>query len=136
MEPSSQSLSPHSSCNGTLAEASAPATEQPDPEPPVIVPPYWQRHRRGDSYLSIDSRRLSNLGIRLVDNTGDASESSKGLWARSAEVGEHVLVRGSAPGIGDYNVWICKVETLNVSLELFQRLYSVAGASVFEHVLT
>lgn len=78
-----------------------------------VVPPYWQRHLRDDSVVSVVG---NNPFIKLVDNTEEGSEQSKALWAKSAEIDDHVVVRGTAPGIGDYVVWNCKIETLNVSL--------------------
>lgn len=121
MESTGRSSSPHSSTNASLAVDVA--TEQHRQQStnigsPVVVPPYWQTHQRGESLISIDSNRLSNPFIRLVDNTEQASEQSKGLWAKSAQIAEYVVIRGAAPGIGDYVVWTCKVETLNVSLLL------------------
>lgn len=125
MESSSCSSSPHASTNGSLAEPSAASLmaqreSNPNVESSALIPPYWHRHQRGDSLISVDSNRLSNPFIRLVDNTipGEASEQSKGLWAKTAQIDEHVVIRGSAPGIGDYVVWTCKVETLNVSASI------------------
>jgi hypothetical protein len=81
-----------------------------------VVPPYWQRHLRDDSLVG---NSLDNPFIKLVDNTEEGSEQSKALWAKSAEIDGHVVVRGTAPGIGDYVVWNCKIETLNVSSTFF-----------------
>jgi hypothetical protein len=121
MESTGRSSSPHSSTNGSLADDGAtgpPGQQNTDIESPIVVPPYWHTHQRGDSLITIDSNRLSNPFIRLVDNTDQTSEQSKGLWAKSAQIGEYVVIRGTAPGIGDYVVWTCKAETLNVSPSL------------------
>lgn len=120
MESLSYSSSPHARSNGSLADNHAAMQQSVQAanaaaEPAILVPPYWLRHQRGDSLLSTRSNRSSNPFIRLVDNTDDASESSKGLWAKSAQIGEHVVIRGTAPGIGDYIVWTCTIDLLNVS---------------------
>lgn len=104
MESTGCSSRPH----GSLADGTA-ADGQ------VTPPPYWRRHHHDDSRVSITSNTLSNPFIKLVDNTEEGSEHSKALWAKSAEIDDHVVVRGTAPGIGDYVVWNCKIETLNVS---------------------
>src|SRR5579871_3717960 len=83
-----------------------------------VIPPYWRRHQHNDSLVSITSNTLSNPFIKLVDNTEEGSEQSKALWAKSAEIDDHVVIRGTAPGIGDYVVWNCKIETLNVRFTL------------------
>jgi len=111
--------------DGVVADAAH--RDQPpasaDADPPIVVPPYWQRHQRGESVISVDSRRLSSPFIRLVDNTDQPSEQSKGLWAKSAQIDQHVVVRGTAPGIGDYVVWTCKVETLNGGTMVLRKRY-------------
>ena len=112
MESTGCSSRPH----GSLADGAAAACRITDDG--QVVPPYWQRHLRDDSVVSIASNTLGNPFIRLVDNTEEGSEQSKALWAKSAEIDDHVVVRGTAPGIGDYVVWNCKIETLNVSSAL------------------
>ncbi|KAJ5232644.1 PX domain-containing protein [Penicillium chermesinum] len=55
-----------------------------------VVPPYWQRHERGSSRASQASLR-STL-ITLEDHTADPdSETSRGLWARSVTIDDHVV---------------------------------------------
>jgi hypothetical protein len=97
------------------------AVPEPEPEPEdlsqhqTLVPPYWQRHLRNDSSLSAFSLDLHRAPIRLEDHTEEGSEQSKALWARSARIDDYVVISGAAPGIGDYVVYNCTVDTLNVS---------------------
>jgi hypothetical protein len=50
--------------------------------------------------------------ITLEDHTEDPdSDSSRGLWAKSVTIDDHVLVEGKT-GVGAYVVWNCKVQTL------------------------
>ncbi|KAL3479029.1 Phox homologous domain-containing protein [Aspergillus californicus] len=103
--------------NSTESSASAsPTTSQsPNPSPkqrPVsgIVPPYWSHHRNASrsSQISVDG----GPAITLEDHTEDPnSETSRGLWAKSVTIGDHVIVQGKT-GIGAYVVWNCKVRTL------------------------
>lgn len=131
MESTGHSPSQHavstSSVAGDGRSVDEPQTSLPpataDASPQIVVPPYWQRHQRGESLISNDSHRLSNPFIRLVDNTDEPSEQSKGLWAKSAQIDQHVVVRGTAPGIGDYVVWTCKVETLNGGTIILRKRY-------------
>jgi hypothetical protein len=52
--------------------------------------------------------------ITLEDHTEDpASETTRGLWARSVTIDDHVIVKGKS-GIGAYVVWTCKIQTLDV----------------------
>jgi hypothetical protein len=81
-----------------------------------VVPPYWQRHERGASYLSTysaDNGRPTPIG--LEDHTDEDSEHCKVLWAKGVTIDDYVVVSGTAPGIGAYVVWNCTVETLDVS---------------------
>ena len=76
-----------------------------------VVPPYWRRHDRNISQASQSSLR----GITLEDHTADPdSETTRGLWARSVAIDDHVVVRGMT-GVGSYVVWNCTIQTLDVS---------------------
>lgn len=81
-----------------------------------VVPPYW-RHQRSfsrASMASVDTSRSSKLAITLEDHTEDPDASTtKGLWARSVTIDDHVVVSGKT-GIGAYVVWMCNVQTLEV----------------------
>ena len=81
-----------------------------------IVPPYWQQHRRFESYSSVS--HLRPTPISLHDNTEDCLDEISPLWARSVSIDDHVLVRGNVPSVGDYVVWICNIEMLDVSMQL------------------
>lgn len=96
---------------------------EPEPEPdaqsttsssrPVsaVIPPYWHRHGRNVSGVSLQGLQ----GITLEDHTADPdSETSRGLWARSVAIDDHVVVRGMT-GVGSYVVWNCTIQTLDVS---------------------
>lgn len=78
------------------------------------MPPYWRRHERNASHVSQSS--LSGAArITLEDHTADPnSETSRGLWASSVAIDDHVVVRGMT-GVGSYVVWNCTVQTLDVS---------------------
>jgi hypothetical protein len=89
------------------------------PERNSVVPPYWQRHERNGSRLS---SYTSDAGARIVleDHTDESSEQCKVLWAKHVTIDDYVVVSGTAPGLGAYSpgqyvVWNCTVETLDVS---------------------
>jgi hypothetical protein len=85
-----------------------------------VVPPYW-RHQRNFSRASLASTstvRSLKPAITLEDHTADPdSETSRGLWAKSVTIDEHVVVSGRT-GVGAYVVWLCNVQTLDVSCSL------------------
>ncbi|KOC08430.1 hypothetical protein AFLA70_160g002201 [Aspergillus flavus AF70] len=57
-----------------------------------IVPPYWSHHRNASRTSQIS---LEQPAITLEDHTEDPdSETSRGLWARSVSVDDHVVVQG------------------------------------------
>jgi hypothetical protein len=85
------------------------------PERNSIVPPYWQRHERTPSNLSIQAP--DTTPIRLEDHTDESSEQCKALWAKHVSIDDYVIIGGTPPGIGAYVVWNCTVETLEVSLQ-------------------
>lgn len=79
-----------------------------------VVPPYWYRHERNISRASQSSLR-GEAPITLEDHTADPdSETSRGLWASSVIIDDHVVVRGMT-GVGSYVVWNCTIQTLDVS---------------------
>lgn len=86
---------------------------------PNSPPPYWSHVRNPSllSQLSIDGR---SGPIRLQDNTED-TESSKACWAKAARVDDYVVITGNAPGLNDYIVWNCTIDTLNVCIQRFAR---------------
>lgn len=91
-----------------------PSEAQPEGprDPPSVVPPYWQ-HRRFESYSSVG--HLRTTPIRLEDNTEEYSGESSPLWAKGVSIDDHVLVSGNIPSIGDYVVWNCCIEMIDVS---------------------
>ncbi|KAJ5156588.1 hypothetical protein N7492_009391 [Penicillium capsulatum] len=111
-----------------------PSQNEPAPEPrgtksprtrPVsgVVPPYWQRHERNTSRTSQSSQTHSAL-ITLEDHTTDPeSETSRGLWARSVEIEDHVVVQGKT-GVGAYVVWNCHIQTLDGGPMVVRMRYS------------
>ena len=85
----------------------------------VSVPPYWHLHRRGASYASTASSTRP-APIRLEDNTDEPEGVKSPLWARLVTIESHTVVSGNVKGIGDYVVWNCQVETLDVSCLSFK----------------
>ncbi|KKK13947.1 PX domain protein [Aspergillus rambellii] len=75
-----------------------------------VVPPYWSHHRNASraSQISVEG----GPAITLEDHTDDPeSETSRGLWAKSVTIDDHVVVQGKT-GVGAYVVWNCKIRTL------------------------
>lgn len=106
-----------SASNGTALSASSVADGQATKERPIsdVVPPYWRHHRNASraSQTSIDTA-ISKPAITLEDHTEDPnSDTSRGLWAKSVTIDDHVVVHGKT-GVGAYVVWICKIEMLEV----------------------
>ncbi|KAH7123811.1 PX domain-containing protein [Dendryphion nanum] len=84
----------------------------PPPERNSIVPPYWQRHERSVSSLSVDNATRP-APILLEDHTDAGSEQCKALWAKHVTIDDYVIVSGTGPGLGSYVVFHCTVETLD-----------------------
>lgn len=77
-----------------------------------VIPPYWHHARNTSrtSQFSLDR----GPPITLEDHTEDPnSDTSRGLWAKSVTIDDHVVVQGKT-GIGAYAVWNCKIQTLDV----------------------
>ncbi|KAJ5591832.1 uncharacterized protein N7459_002201 [Penicillium hispanicum] len=88
-----------------------------------VVPPYWQRHERNASRASQSSLARS-APITLEDHTADPdSETSRGLWAQSVSIDDHVVVHGNA-GVGSYVVWNCRIQTLDGGPMVVRMRYS------------
>jgi len=89
-----------------------------------VTPPYW-RHQRAisrASLISVDS--TGTPAITLEDHTEDPdSDSSRGLWAKSVTIDDHVFVEGKT-GVGAYVVWNCKVQTLEGGQMMIRMRYS------------
>ena len=103
-EPSGQN---HNSSNGARAEEVDGANSSPS-----LIPPYWS-HRRYESYSSVKNTRPPP--ITLEDHTEEPSEQSGAVWAEGVTVDDYVLVSGTVPNVGNFVVWNCKIETLDVS---------------------
>ncbi|KAL2802610.1 Phox homologous domain-containing protein [Aspergillus granulosus] len=87
-----------------------------------IVPPYWSHHRNASrtSQMSVDG----GPAITLEDHTEDLnSETSRGLWAKSVTIDDHVVVQGKT-GIGAYVVWNCRIRTLEGGIITVRMRYS------------
>jgi hypothetical protein len=98
--------------HGTPQSSASSTTSRPVS---AVVPPYWRRHERNASHASQSSLHGA-ARITLEDNTADPnSETSRGLWASSVAIDDHVVVRGMT-GVGSYVVWNCRIQTLDVSL--------------------
>ncbi|CRG92060.1 hypothetical protein PISL3812_09115 [Talaromyces islandicus] len=91
-----------------------------------IVPPYW-RHQRNFSRTSLasaDTVRSSKPAITLEDHTTDPdSATTRGLWAKSVTIDDHVVVSGRT-GVGAYVVWLCNVQTLDGGPMIIRMRYS------------
>lgn len=79
----------------------------------AVVPPYWQ-HRRYESYASVNVTRPPP--ITLEDHTQDLPECKSPLWAKGVLVNGYVMISGGIPSVGDYIVWNCTIDTLDVSI--------------------
>lgn len=79
---------------------------------PSLVPPYWS-HRRYESYSSVKNTKPPP--ITLEDHTEEPSEQSGAVWAQGVTIDDYVLVSGTLPNVGNFVVWNCKIETLDVS---------------------
>jgi hypothetical protein len=100
--------------NGTLPLPDNHHSHAKDRPVSGIVPPYWRHYRAVSraSQISVDGPPA----ITLEDHTEDPdSDTSRGLWARSVTIDDHVVVQGEN-GVGAYVVWNCKIQTLEVSL--------------------
>ena len=111
MDPRDSHLPTHENGNAPNGEAKGKVAAAA----PAVVPPYWQQHRRHASYASVISNGKPPP-ISLEDHTEESEEVSSPLWAKVVSIESHVLVSGNVPGVGDYVVWICRVETLDVSV--------------------
>ncbi|KAH8689086.1 Phox homologous domain-containing protein [Talaromyces proteolyticus] len=117
--------------NGTVFPPAAATLEQAlsrKPDRPIsgVVPPYW-RHQRNFSRASLasaDTARSSKPAITLEDHTDDPdSATTRGLWAKSVRIDEHVVVSGRT-GVGAYVVWMCNVQTLDGGPMMIRLRYS------------
>ncbi|KAL4802952.1 Phox homologous domain-containing protein [Aspergillus unguis] len=120
----SQSKSVEGSSSSSPTSSQTPQASAPVKERPVsgIVPPYWSHHRNASrtSQISVDRGQA----ITLEDHTEDPnSETSRGLWAKSVTIDDHVVVQGKT-GIGAYVVWNCKIRTLEGGMILVRMRYS------------
>ncbi|KAG0154684.1 hypothetical protein PDIDSM_252 [Penicillium digitatum] len=89
----------------------------------AVVPPYWRQHERNASHVSQSSLHGA-AHITLEDHTADPnSETSRGLWASSVTIDDHVVVHGMT-GVGSYVVWNCTVQTLDGSPIVLRMRYS------------
>lgn len=79
----------------------------------LAIPPYWQ-HRSYESNTSVDVIRRP--AIILEDHTENEPECSSPLWAKAVSLEDYVVVSGSFASVGDYIVWSCKIDTLDVGV--------------------
>lgn len=108
-EPSAQN---HDCSNGHPPEEGI-EEEEAAKSSPSLVPPYWS-HRRYESYSSVKNTKPPP--ITLEDHTEEPSEQSGAVWAEAVTIDDYVLVSGTLPNVGNFVVWNCKIETLDVSL--------------------
>lgn len=62
--------------------------------------------------------------ITLEDHTEQDEGSKSPLWAKVVSVDSHVIISGNFKGVGDYVVWIFRVETLEGGSMLIRKRYS------------
>lgn len=105
--------------SNTAYDATSPE-DQHSELPTVLIPPYWQQHRRATSYASVVSNGRPSP-IRLEDNTEELEGVKSPLWAKLVAIDSHTVVSGNLKGVGDYVVWICRVETLDVGYTSYAR---------------
>ena len=110
MEPSNGNASQH---NGALKREGQ--QQDQDTSASVVAPIHWQ-HRRYESYASVGHTRPTP--ISLEDNTEEPPGVKSPLWAKAVEIDDHTVVSGSLRGVGDYVIWNCKINTLDVSFKL------------------
>ena len=97
--------------------------DNPNSLPPVIVPPYWQHNRQASRASVISNGKPPP--ITLEDNTEEPEGIKSPLWAKLVTIESHTIVSGNVKGVGDYVVWMCRVETLDVGGACF--LYYVSN---------
>jgi len=81
----------------------------------TVAPIHWQ-HRRYESYVSIGHTKPPP--IALEDNTEEVPDIRSPLWAKAVAIDDSIVVSGSVRGVGDYTIWNCKIDTLDVSSSL------------------
>ncbi|KIX01710.1 uncharacterized protein Z518_09436 [Rhinocladiella mackenziei CBS 650.93] len=92
------------------------------PQPMHTPPPYWQDSRDPSCASEPSSDRPPP--IILEDHTLSRAASNAALWAKSITIDDYVIVHGTAPGIGAYVVWNCKVQTLDGGPMTIRKRYS------------
>jgi hypothetical protein len=85
-------------------------------------PPYWNHGANSSASSDPSSGRLP--AIILEDHTLSRAASRGALWAKSIAIDDYVVVHGSAPAIGAYVVWNCKVQTLDGGPMVIRKRYS------------
>ena len=101
---------------GLKGTGQGPVTVKRDGSPgpdSTVVPPYWT-HRRYESYCSVGNTKPPP--ITLEDHTGELFPENHSAWAKGVAINDFVLVAGSVPNIGNFVVWNCIIDTLDVSI--------------------
>lgn len=95
----------------------------------AAVPPYWQ-HRRYESYASANIVRPP--AIILEDHTEDLEPNCRTpLWAKEVSLQDYIVVSGNIPSVGDYVVWTCAIQTLDVGPSSFHPFNLASSLSSF-----
>ncbi|KAH8725356.1 Phox homologous domain-containing protein [Phaeosphaeriaceae sp. PMI808] len=114
---------PSPQSDGSCPRLNADATTRPERN--SVVPPYWQRHQRQPSRMSSHSTDNGQpTPISLEDHTDEGSDQCRVLWAKGVTIDDHVVITGTAPGLGAYVVWNCTVETLDGGPMKIRKRYS------------
>lgn len=91
------------------------------------VPPYWQ-HGRYESYTSVDIIRPPAIVLEDHTENDNDPECSSPLWAKAVSLEDYVVVSGNFASVGNYIVWSCKIDTLDVGVS-FRSLHCVLASS-------
>ena len=123
-----------SECHGftkSNGEVQQPANGDGKNDSKSVVPPYWS-HRRYESYASVENTKPPP--ITLEDHTEGFSEQSDSVWAKGVVIEDYVLVQGNVPNIGNFIVWNCRIDMLDVSLILNTTFY-IAQALITSYII-
>jgi hypothetical protein len=100
--------------------AAASGSSEETPGPTALSPPYWKPSREP----SLDEPSSNRPPpISLEDNTL-SREPSLQPWAKSININDYVIIRGTIGGVGDYVVFNCTVQTLDGGPLTIRKRYS------------
>ena len=90
------------------------------PDLPPVIPPYWQSQVYNRSVSRTSVLSIAGIGkpqpILLEDHSEEPEGVKSPLWAKVVSIDSHTIVSGNVKGLGDYVVWSCRIDTLDVSM--------------------